>query len=250
MPPFVAALIGATFGLVIGSFIAVLVLRKIAGRSALSGRSTCDGCGKSLAIAELVPLFSYLILHGRCRQCNAKIDPLHSIAEGTAAFIGGLAGWLSPDAGGIALATFGWLLLALALIDARAYWLPNTWTLALAVCGLAVGAIATGVPLTERLIGGTAGYASLALIAIAYRLLRGRDGMGGGDPKLFGAIGLWLGWVALSPLLLVAAMVGLAVAAMRLLRSPSDWQTMELPLGTLLAMAAGAMGFAMVGTSL
>lgn len=242
-------MLGAAFGLAIGSFIAVLVLRQIAGASAMAGRSACDACHTPLGIAELIPLLSYLLQRGRCRRCAASIDPLHPIAEVSAAFIGAAAGWLSPDAGGLALALFGWLLLALALIDARAFWLPDMWTFVLAVGGLALGGHATGVPLTDRLIGGLAGYASLALIALAYRQMRGRDGMGGGDPKLFGAIGLWLGWVALPPLLLIAALVGLAVAAMRIIRNPSDWRTMELPLGTLLAMAAGMIGFAMAGSS-
>lgn len=225
----------------------MLVLRQMAGTSALNGRSACDACKTPLPVTELVPLLAYLLQRARCRHCGARIDPLHPIAELAGAVIGGVAGWLSPDAGGIALATFGWLLLALALIDARALWLPDGWTAALAVCGLVLGTQATGVPLTDRLIGGVAGFASLALIAAAYRALRGRDGMGGGDPKLFGAIGLWLGWVALPPVLLIAALVGLAVAALRMIRTPGDWQTMELPLGTLLAMAAGLIGFAMAG---
>lgn len=161
--------------------------------------------------------------------------------------IGAAAGWLSPDAGGIALALFGWLLLALALIDARALWLPDRWTIALALAGFGLGTLATGVPLADRLIGGAAGYGSLALIALGYRALRGRDGMGGGDPKLFGAIGLWLGWMALPPVLLIAALAGLAVAMLRIIGNRSDWRSMELPLGTLLALAAGLMGFVMAG---
>jgi leader peptidase (prepilin peptidase)/N-methyltransferase len=244
-----AALIGAMLGLTIGSFVAVLVLRTIAGQSAITGRSACDGCAVPLSPGELIPLWSYIGQQGRCRRCGARIDPLHPIAEGLAAIIGGLAGWLSPDAGGLALATFGWLLLALALIDARALWLPDQWTIALALGGLSLGTLATGVPLTDRLIGGVAGFASLSLIAFAYHAARGRDGMGGGDPKLFGAIGLWLGWVALPPLLLIAALVGLAVAALRMIGHRGDWRTMELPLGTLLAMAAGMIGFAMAGAA-
>ncbi len=245
-------MIGGAFGLCTGSFIAVLVLRQIAGTSAVTGRSVCDHCHTPLVFRELVPVMSYLFQRGCCRRCGGRIDPLHPIAEAGGAVIGALAGWLSPDASGLALATFGWLILALALVDARALWLPDGWTAALAVCGLMLGTMATGVPLTDRMIGGVAGYASLAAIAFAYRQWRGRDGMGGGDPKLFGAIGLWLGWTALPPLLLIAALVGLAVAATRVIQSThagraSDWQTMELPLGTLLAMAAGMIGFAMAG---
>ena len=91
---------------------------------------------------------------------------------------------------------FGWLLLALAALDVAEFWLPDALTGALALAGLA--SIAVAPPdWPDRLIGGVAGFASLWLIGFAYRRLRGREGLGGGDPKLLGAIGLWVGWAML-----------------------------------------------------
>ncbi|WP_197417796.1 prepilin peptidase, partial [Sphingomonas sp. CCH21-G11] len=91
--------------------------------------------------------------------------------------------------------------------------------------------------LTDRLIGGAAGFALLWSVAAVYQRLRGRVGLGGGDPKLFGAIGLWLGWRALPMVLLAACLIGLAVALVMRLRGRDVTATTRLPLGTLLAVA-------------
>ncbi|HWK34885.1 prepilin peptidase [Sphingomonas sp.] len=224
------ALLGV-LGLVFGSFIATVAIRWPAGRSALAGRSACDGCARTLGPLELVPLVGYLALRGRCRTCGAEIAPFHPVIESIGALIGLTAGLAAPGWGGVAGAGFGWLLLALAAIDFRAFWLPDGLTAALALAGAAFGA----PPLADRLIGGVAGFAALWLVAAGYRRLRGREGLGGGDAKLFGAIGLWLGWRALPGVLLVACLIGLAVALIRRMRA-SD----RLPLGTLLAAGAFA----------
>ena len=235
------------FGAIIGSFIATLVLRWTSERSVVSGRSACDGCGRQLRWTELIPLLSYATARGQCPTCAATIDPLHPLTEAGALLIGAVALWLHPDLTGVALALFGWQLLTLALLDARAFWLPDQLTLMLALSGLTLGGLATGVTLADRCIGGVAGFGVLTLIAYAYRAVRGRQGLGGGDPKLFGAIGLWLGWAALPSVLLLAAVAGLGVAALRLVRrqSTANWATMRLPFGTLLALAAGAVALAM-----
>ncbi|MEI9850898.1 MAG: prepilin peptidase [Sphingomonas sp.] len=197
-------------GAVFGSFIATVVVRWPEGRSAMKGRSQCDGCGKPLGPHELVPVLSYAVLRGRCAGCEAAIRPSHTVIELLGLAIGVLSGIAAPGADGAALAVFGWLLLALAAIDLAAFWLPDALTGALAAAGLACGLIGMGPPLEDRLIGGAAGFASLWLIAAAYRALRGREGLGGGDPKLFGAIGLWVGAQGLPIVLLLASLMGLA----------------------------------------
>jgi leader peptidase (prepilin peptidase) / N-methyltransferase len=192
-----------------------------------------------------VPLLSWLSTRGQCRTCASPIDPVHPLTELAAALIGGVALFILPDERGLALALFGWQLLTLALLDARALWLPDRLTALLALTGLVLGGLASGVPLPDRLIGGAVGFASLALIALAYRCLRGRDGLGGGDPKLFGAIGLWLGWPALPVVLFIAALTGLLLALGRIRHT--DWRTMQLPFGTCLALAAGMVAAIMAG---
>lgn len=228
----VAALFGAALGAIIGSFLATLILRWPAGRQVTRGRSRCDGCDRTLSPRELVPLLSRIVLGGKCRGCGAPIDPLHNQVELTAALVGGIALALSPDASGVALAMFGWLLIPLCWLDWRHFWLPDRLTLLLALGGLVAGGW-LGAPLIDRLIGGAVGWASLAALSLAYRRLRQRDGLGRGDPKLFGAVGLWLGWLPLAPILALAAALGLAFALRKGLAALDP-----IPFGPMIGMAS------------
>lgn len=240
------ALIGIGAGAVVGSFIATLLLRWPAGRSVIGGRSRCDGCGRPLAPWDLVPIVSFAAVRGRCRACGNAIAPIHVGVEILCAAIGGIAGVVSPDAGGLALAVLGWQLLALGWLDARHMWLPHRLSAILALSGLVCGgaamaALGLAVPVVDRLAGAVAGGALLWLVGLLYRRLRGRDGLGGGDPPMLGAIGAWTGWMALPLVLLLAATAGLAIATLRLASgSAGDWRTQRLPFGTLMALAVPA----------
>lgn len=228
----------AGLGLVAGSFLATLAIRWPEARGVATGRSACDACGQPLRWFELVPLLSFVAQRGRCRRCGGRIDPRHPLIEIAAALVGAAAAIAAPGLAGLAGALFGWLLLTLATLDVEHHWLPDRLTIPLAAAGLAVGAAGLSPPLVDRLIGAVAGFGALWLIATAYRLLRGRIGLGGGDPKLFGAIGAWLGWQMLPFVLLLAALAGLtAIVAMRL-RGATVTATTRLPFGALLAVAA------------
>jgi leader peptidase (prepilin peptidase)/N-methyltransferase len=181
----------------------------------------------------LLPLLSFLFRKGRCGRCRAAIDPLHVQVETLCALLAGAALLLEPNGRGLALAAFWLLLAAPAVLDARHHWLPDRLTLLIATIGLPLGTLVSEQPLVDRLLGGSAGFLALWLIGEAYRQLRGRTGLGSGDPKLLGAIGLWAGWQALPPLLLVASLLGLTTALVQR-RSRLD----RLPFGTLLSVAA------------
>ena len=228
----------ALLGAIVGSFMATVAVRWPEGGSVLRGRSACDGCGRKLSAAELAPLASAALLRGRCRTCGVAIDPTHWRIEALAALVGAVAGLASATPLALAGAVFGWLLLLLAAIDAAELWLPDELTATLAVGGLVTGALGVEPALSDRMIGGAAGFASLWLVAAGYRSFRGREGLGGGDPKLFGAIGLWLGWRMLPAVLLLAALVGLAVAAFTALRGRGVTADTRFPFGTFLAVAA------------
>jgi leader peptidase (prepilin peptidase) / N-methyltransferase len=230
------ALLGV-LGAIVGSFLATIAVRWPAGRSVLTGRSACDSCGRTLAALELVPLVSGAVARGKCRSCGAAIDQRHLLVEAGCAAIGVAAGLAAPGWQGAAGAVFGWLLLVLAILDASDFWLPDELVAALALGG-AASAWWCPPDLAERVIGGVAGFALLWLVAAGYRRWRGRDGMGGGDPKLLGAIGLWLGWRLLPAVLLVAGLVGLGWVAFQHLRGRGLARDDALPLGTLLAIAA------------
>lgn len=238
LPPWLVGMLLGGLGAIFGSFIAALVIRWPAGRSVLQGRSACEECGRVLRPIELVPLLSGIASGGKCRTCGATIDPLHWRIEAAGLVIGASAGALLPGGEALAAALFGWLLLALAALDFTEFWLPDELTLALALAGLATGAAGVAPMMSERLIGGAGGFAALWAIGAGYKVLRGREGLGGGDPKLFGAIGLWIGWRLLPSVLFLAAMTGLCIVLFRLLTGRGATLADRLPLGALLAIAA------------
>lgn len=237
LPLGAAAAAGTALGLIAGSFAATVVRRWPEGRSVARGRSRCDSCDRPLTAAELMPLLGYLACRGRCRTCGAAIDPLHPVVEALAAVIGAAALAVAPGWDGVAGALFGWTLLTLAALDLRHRWLPDALTLPLLGGGIVAGLAGLEPTLADRVIGAAAGFAVLWLIAWAYRLTRGREGLGGGDPKLLAALGAWLGWASLPDVVLIAALGGLAAAAALMLAGRKVAATDALPFGTLLAAA-------------
>jgi leader peptidase (prepilin peptidase)/N-methyltransferase len=240
-PPLLLAALAAMGGLILGSFIAALSWRWPRGLSIVHGRSRCDSCHAPLAVGDLVPLLSHLWLRSRCRSCRAPIPPRHLLIELAAATLTTTAALLAPDLQGLALAAFGLALLTLAVLDLEHFWLPDRLTLPLLATGLLLGLL-PGLfmppPFPDRLIGAVAGYASLAFIALAYKKARGQHGLGGGDPKLFAAIGAWLGWTALPFVLLGASLLGLLAVLVARLRGQRLAADTPLPFGALLAAAA------------
>jgi leader peptidase (prepilin peptidase)/N-methyltransferase len=232
------AALGAGLGLIAGSFIATASMRWPEKRSVVRGRSACDHCAAPLGPAELIPLLSWAIQRGRCRRCGAKIDPHYPAIELAAAMLGAVALATFPGPLGLVTALFGWWLLLIAIIDLEHQWLPDWLTLPLIPLGLAAAWAGFGPPLIERAAGAAIGWAALFLIAWLYRRLRGREGMGGGDPRLLGAIGAWVGALQLPAILLGAGLFGLALVLAMRLRGEAVTATSRLPLGTLMALAA------------
>ena len=221
----------------VGSFLGLLIVRLPAGEPVMAGRSRCPACGRTLAVRDLVPILNWLSHRGRCRQCGAAISQLYPAVELAALAIAVwslavLPGWLAW-----AGAAFGWMLLTLAVIDARHFLLPDALTLPLAPAGLAVAWFVYPGALADHAIGGLAATAGLALIAWLYRRLRNRDGLGWGDVKLFGALGCWTAWQGLPTILLYAALAGLLwVVALRLTGRHLT-ATTHLPFGPFLCWA-------------
>lgn len=241
-----ASLFGGILGAVIGSFLATIALRWPQDRRVSTGRSACDGCGRTLAPRDLIPIISWLIARGRCRSCGTPIAIEHPVIEAGCAVIGAVALWWSPTLGGVALAALGWQLLLLGWLDARYFWLPRVLSYTLLGTGLIAGgqamaAIGIEVSVYDRLIGAVVGFAMLWIVAYLYRLWRKRDGLGGGDPPMLGAIGAWTGPFGLPAVLLFASIIGLVIAiALRLYGGHEQEEKMalvKLPFGTLMALA-------------
>lgn len=238
LAPLIRAPIGLGAGLIAGSFIATALIRWPRHKSVLAGRSHCDACEAPLGVHELVPLLSWLAQRGRCRRCGARIDPRHIAIELAAAMIGLVALLAHPLPLGLVSACFGWWLLLTAALDLEHQWLPDRLTLPLIPLGLAAAWAGFGPPLAERAAGAALGWAALALIAWSYKRVRGREGMGGGDPKLMGAVGAWVGAWNLPVILLGAGLIGLALVLAMRLRGEEVSVTSRLPLGTLIALTA------------
>ena len=238
MPAFLLPSAGAILGLIIGSFLATLIIRWPAGRSVVNGRSSCDQCGHKLRGWQLIPVVSFVIQAGRCRQCGTPIVHDHLAIELAAGLIGGLALFVVPSINGLAGAAFGWLLLALGALDVKHHWLPDRLTAILALLGLTTCFFLTPTLLFDRLIGGLSGFGALAIVGIAYKRVRGQEGIGGGDPKMLGGIGCWMGWAALPMVIFGASLAGLLVALIWRLKGGNVSASSLLPLGSLMALVA------------
>jgi leader peptidase (prepilin peptidase)/N-methyltransferase len=226
----------AVLGAIWGSFAAALCLRWPNGQSILTGRSHCDHCGAILRPHELVPIVSYIFQKGRCRHCSDSIGGFSLQIELACAALGLITAFAFQGYAGFAAALFFWLLVPLAVLDWKHLWLPDSLIIILALSGLLLGEFVSGAPWDARLIGGAAGFAALQAIRLAYQKLRGVDGMGGGDPKLLGAIGLWMGWQALPIIIMMASAVGLAWFLIK--AGPEKANAIQLPLGSFLSVSA------------
>lgn len=245
-PAWVMPACAAVAGAIVGSFVGAALERMPAGRSVVTGRSRCDGCGKTLRPVELVPVLSWLVQRGRCRACDAPIGGWQLACELGGAAIAVVAWGWAGERQALAAMLLGWQLMLLALLDLRHMWLPRVLTIVLALTGLGVacarwwsgeGAAALAVAVG----GGALGYGLLALVAAGYRRVRGREGIGGGDAPLLGAIGLWVGPVGVVEVLLGASIAGLAAAAAMAAGGRRLAADTALPLGTCLAVAAWAV---------
>ncbi len=199
-------------------------------------RSRCPACAHPIAWYENIPLLSYLALRGKCSACGAPISARYPAIEVLTALLFAACGWRF-DAQPATLLWCGLAatLVALAFIDLDTQFLPDDLTQPLLWAGIAAAAFGwTALPLASAVIGAIAGYLALWLVHHAYRLLRGREGMGAGDFKLLGALGAWLGWQLLPSILLLASAVGAAVGVAMIAFRGHD-QRVPIPFGPYLA---------------
>lgn len=220
----------------IGSFLGVLAERLPEGRPVAMARSQCDRCGAVLQPVDLVPLASWFWLRGRCRHCGAGIGvfPLFmEIAAPIPVMWAAMAtsGWVF-----VATCVLGWMLLALAVIDWRAFLLPDVLTAPLAVSGLAAAYAFDRNALADHAIGAVAGFALFGAVAVLYRRVRHRDGLGLGDAKLLGALGAWVSWQGLPTVVFYGAILALAVTLVRSLSGRGLSAVTRISFGTFLAL--------------
>lgn len=176
-------------------------------------RSRCLKCGHQIQWYENIPVFSYLFLRGKCSNCKAPISLRYPLVELATAALFVYCGWkwgATPAA--LVWCGFGATMLALGCIDWDTTLLPDDITLPLLWAGLIAAALQwTPVALPAAFWGAVAGYVSLWLVYWAFKLVTGKEGMGFGDFKLFAALGAWFGWQALVPIILMASVIGAVI---------------------------------------
>jgi leader peptidase (prepilin peptidase) / N-methyltransferase len=176
-------------------------------------RSACPSCNHQIRWYENIPLVSWLWLRGRCSACKTRISARYPLLEVLTALLFASAGWhFGPKP--VVLLWCGVLaaLVALAAIDWDTTLLPDALTLPLLWTGLAAAALGwTNLRLDDALWGAAAGYLSLWSVYWLFKKATGKEGMGFGDFKLLAALGAWLGWQAILPIVLMASVIGAAV---------------------------------------
>ena len=207
-------------------------------------RSACPSCGHRIGALENIPVISWLALRGRCRACSARISPRYPIVEiaGGLLAVAAIAAF-GPTPKGLAACVLLWTLLALALIDADTQYLPDDLTLPLVWAGLIANLFGLFAPLASAVIGAVAGYLALWVVYWAFKLIRGKEGMGYGDFKLLAALGAWLGWKMLPLVILLSSVAG-AVIGIALIAFRGRDRTVPLPFGPYLALAGAIALFA------
>jgi leader peptidase (prepilin peptidase)/N-methyltransferase len=273
--PQALALLAGLMGLIIGSFLNVVIHRlpqmmerqwakecaEFSGQDANQGaesnaaakaatepapvfslsqpRSRCPHCGHPIAWHENIPVVSYLFLRGQCSACGVAIGLRYPLVELVTAglFYFCVARW-GGSFTALVWCGFSAAVVTLAMIDWDTTLLPDDITLPLVWGGLIAAALQwnIGISLGDALWGAVGGYLSLWVVYWAFKLLTGKDGMGYGDFKLFAALGAWFGWTALVPIILMASVLG-AVVGVGLKWSSNLREGGYLPFGPFLAIA-------------
>jgi leader peptidase (prepilin peptidase)/N-methyltransferase len=225
------AAFAAPLGAVIGSFLNVVIHRLPLGQSLSTPRSHCPACKQPIRPLDNVPVLSWLVLRGRCRACGVSIAVRYPLVELVTA-LAFAAVVLTRGAGAElwAFLPFTAVLIAVAGIDLDHRIVPNKIMLPAAVWALATAALLRTDQLPELLIAGSAAFALLLLAALAYPA-----GMGMGDVKLAGVMGLYLG-SAIAPALLVAFATGTAAGLYALAREGSAARKKAVPFAPFLAL--------------
>jgi leader peptidase (prepilin peptidase)/N-methyltransferase len=255
----VLATMGSVFGLLIGSFLNVVILRvplqlkaewrrdarEFLGLEAEPSapltlsrpNSRCPNCKVPIRPRHNIPLISYIFLRGRCHSCAAPIALQYPLVE----FLSGLiAAFFVYHLGLSALTVysliFSYMLLVLTGIDLHEKLLPDQITLPLLWIGLFANLSGTFVPLTEAVVGAIAGYLSLWTVFWAFKGVTGKEGMGYGDFKLLAALGAWLGWQMLPMIILLSTAAGAIVGMIGIIFSGRTRET-TIAFGPFLAFA-------------
>ncbi|OOG59655.1 A24 family peptidase [Rhodanobacter sp. C03] len=255
--------LAAVLGLLVGSFLNVVILR-LPERMAAGWRqearevleleadaaplppgivrepSHCPQCKHPLSALDNIPLFGWLLLRGRCRYCQARISIQYPLVELLSSVLSAVIVWkFGPTWPALAGLLLTWTLIALSGIDFRTQLLPDQLTFPLLWLGLLLALLPMFVAAPAAIIGAAIGYLSLWSVYWVFKLLTGKEGMGYGDFKLLAALGAWMGPVALLPIILLSSLIGALVGG-SLIALRRHQREVPMPFGPFIAAAGWA----------
>jgi len=258
---FVFIVLVAVLGLLIGSFLNVVIYRtpivlmrnwqrdcqELNEPAASAGphetfnlvtpRSRCPHCGHAITALENIPIVSYLWLRGKCSACRKAISIRYPFVELLSATLAAVTAWqFGFTPAGIAAIVLTWTLIALTFIDIDHQLLPDVIVLPFLWIGLLLNLFNVFVPLPHAVIGAVAGYLSLWLVFHLFKFITGKEGMGYGDFKLFALLGAWLGWQSLPLIILLSSLIGTTIGIGLIVFQGRD-RAKPLPFGPYLAAA-------------
>jgi leader peptidase (prepilin peptidase)/N-methyltransferase len=263
LPPPALIALASVFGLLVGSFLNVVIHRLpkmmeadwAAQAAELTGalsdkeaperprynlvvpRSACPHCGTQITALQNVPVISWLLLRGKCGHCSAPIPLRYPLVELLTGVLAGCAiAVYGPTAAGLGAMLLTFFLVALAFIDLDTQLLPDDLTLPLLWLGLVFNLGGTFVPIGDAVLGAMVGYGILWAIFWVFKLATGKEGMGYGDFKLLAALGAWFGWTAIPSIILLASAVGATVGISMILFARHK-REVPIPFGPYLAGA-------------
>jgi leader peptidase (prepilin peptidase) / N-methyltransferase len=236
--PIIFPVFAFLFGAVVGSFLNVCIFRMPKEESVVSPPSHCPVCNYQIRWYDNIPLFSYIILGGKCRGCSTKISVQYPLVE----LINGLLTLalflrFGPTLAFLVLFIFCSALVVITFIDLEHQIIPDEISLSGIVVGFVFSFFISGHGWLNSLLGILLGGGSLLLVAYGYQKLTGKDGMGGGDIKLLAMMGAFLGWKAVPFIIFFSSMIGSVIGVSIMLMQKKD-SKLAIPFGPYLALAA------------
>ncbi|MGO4501974.1 MULTISPECIES: prepilin peptidase [unclassified Dyella] len=250
----------AVLGLLVGSFLNVVILRlpeRLMAQWRLDAFDTlamepdstslppgivrepshCPHCKHPLSARDNIPLFGWLLLGGRCRYCKTSISIQYPLVELLSGLASAVIVWkFGPSWPAVAGLVFTWMLIALAGIDFRTQYLPDQLNYPLLWLGLLLSLVAMFVSPNTAILGAAIGYLSLWSVYWLFKLLTGKEGMGYGDFKLLAALGAWMGPTALLPVILLSSFIG-AIVGGSMIALHKHGRDIPMPFGPFIAAA-------------
>ena len=200
-------------------------------------RSRCGECDHQISALENIPVVSYLILKGKCKNCGTRISIQYPIVEIFTGLISLLVAWhFGVTVQTLAALFFSWCLIAASGIDISHKLLPDNITLPLLWLGILLSFFDVFVDLESSVIGAMAGYMSLWSVFMVFKIITGKEGMGYGDFKLLAVLGAWAGWKLIFIIILTSSVVGAVVGISMIVLKHNDRET-QIPFGPYLAGA-------------